>query len=353
MQTASTPSHAARITPGAAPSSTARTRFGTIDLGQRFDRMFVAVAAWPVIGLFLDAWAHYQQQIETFFTPWHAALYSGFLATAGYLVWTVVPTRQRALGYDLSLTGAWLFMAAGVGDLVWHTLFGVERNEQALFSPTHLLIATAGILLVTGPLRASWYRTDGGKLGERIPWPALLSLSFVLFTLALFLEYSNPFNDPQLLAGDAPASDWLAFHTQMHGVLGVLVHAALITGMVLFAMRRWSLPLGSLTLLLATSGTLVAIIRDRQALIPIAWLAGVVADALLRLVGPSPTRPSGLRLFAFLMPATYYAIYLIALAFSRGIWWSIHVSTGTVALAGVVGLLLSFLAVPPTLPSDL
>jgi hypothetical protein len=36
--------------------------------------------------MFLDAWAHNNlAQLETFFTPWHAVLYSGFVALAGWM----------------------------------------------------------------------------------------------------------------------------------------------------------------------------------------------------------------------------------------------------------------------------
>jgi hypothetical protein len=303
-----------------------------------------------VAGLFLDGWAHYHIRLDTFVTPWHAALYSGFFSTTGYLVWaTARHPHGRPLGYDLSLLGAGLFLIGGVCDGIWHTLFGIEQSEQALFSPTHLLIATGGILLVTGPLRASWHRS-GGRLGDRMPWPALLSLSFVLFTFALFVEYSHPFFDPLVASGTTPASASLTFQTELHGVLGVLVHSALVTGIVLFALRRWTLPTGSITFLLGGSGALIGLLHDQLALVPLAVLAGIAADALGYLLQPSPTRPSRLRLFTFTIPVAYYAIYLVGLQLIVGLWWTVHMSTGSVVLAGVVGLLLSLLAVPPSAP---
>jgi len=46
----------------------------------------------------------------------------------------------RALppGYGLSLAGAGVFAASGVGDLLWHLLFGIEARMEALLSPTHV-----------------------------------------------------------------------------------------------------------------------------------------------------------------------------------------------------------------------
>lgn len=48
----------------------------------RFDRVMLACCAWLVSGLFIDGWVHFHlvSATETFFTPWHALLYSGFLA---------------------------------------------------------------------------------------------------------------------------------------------------------------------------------------------------------------------------------------------------------------------------------
>lgn len=50
---------------------------------------------------------------------------------------------QSALpsGYMPALLGVGIFAIGGVFDLVWHTLFGVEANIQALLSPSHLLLA--------------------------------------------------------------------------------------------------------------------------------------------------------------------------------------------------------------------
>src|SRR5262249_30741337 len=96
-----------------------------------FDWVMAALSAW-VIG-----WAHTHGKAEaTFFTPWHAAFYTGFLAVAGALVGALVHQRarrgtwQQALppGYNLALLGAVIFGCGGVGDMLWHTFFGIEKD---------------------------------------------------------------------------------------------------------------------------------------------------------------------------------------------------------------------------------
>ena len=46
----------------------------------------LALSGWVTAGLVVDAWSHtYLPQLESFFTPWHALLYSGFLAMAAWI----------------------------------------------------------------------------------------------------------------------------------------------------------------------------------------------------------------------------------------------------------------------------
>jgi hypothetical protein len=55
--------------------------------GSRFDWIATALAATFTGGVFLDGWAHTHGRVDdTFFTPWHAVLYAGFLAMALLLV---------------------------------------------------------------------------------------------------------------------------------------------------------------------------------------------------------------------------------------------------------------------------
>src|SRR4029450_8445544 len=52
----------------------------------RFDWAATVLAATFTGGVFLDGWAHTHGRVDdTFFTPWHAALYSGFVLMAALL----------------------------------------------------------------------------------------------------------------------------------------------------------------------------------------------------------------------------------------------------------------------------
>ncbi|GAA3288593.1 hypothetical protein GCM10020218_054750 [Dactylosporangium vinaceum] len=50
---------------------------------ERRDLLVALAAVWLTAGLFMDGWAHsHVPDLETFFTPWHAILYSGYAALA-------------------------------------------------------------------------------------------------------------------------------------------------------------------------------------------------------------------------------------------------------------------------------
>src|SRR5436305_14423711 len=106
-------------------------------LANRQDLITLGVCLWLVGGTFLDAWAHNNLVVlESFFTPWHAVLSSGYLAVVVRLGWLVGRrggTRSVAdfrasipRGYEFGLFGALLFGLAGVGDMLWHLAFGIE-----------------------------------------------------------------------------------------------------------------------------------------------------------------------------------------------------------------------------------
>src|SRR5260221_10518111 len=63
--------------------------------GLSYDRFMIILTSWFIGGLYLDGWAHsHIPQLETFFTPWHAVLYSGYFVCAILIVAAVVINRR-------------------------------------------------------------------------------------------------------------------------------------------------------------------------------------------------------------------------------------------------------------------
>ena len=591
----------------------------------------LALCAWLLGGLYLDGWAHnHKSELETFFTPWHAVLYSGFAASAGLVFATFAMNVRRGFawrsalppGYMLSLAGAIIFLVGGLGDMVWHIIFGVEEDVDALLSPTHLALALGGTLLLSGPLRSAWLRKDD-EAGRSSLMLGVLSLTFVLCVFTFFTQFAHPFteilataessNDERsdvwviftmdangrgqtrvtydvetaygvpswsadgghilanavreddseadfveeihriALDGDvtvltstpadygsaveSPDGNWIAFvadfegktglylmnedgtgrrlltddgvqmrriswspdgtkvgfmserdgnpelysydvndgtmtrltnspdtdlepswspdgrklaytsgrdgnfdvyvmdledggearltlkedfdglpawspdgqriafvsyrdgdfeiyamnsdgtepvnltkspttnefwpawsndgtqiayttvqerqmssdsFNQSLGVASALLQSAILMGVVLLGVRRWELPIGTFTIIFAINGVAMAALQDEYQLVPGAIIAGVVADALMWRLRPSAGRVREFRSFAIASAATFYALYFATLAVTDGVGWPVELWAGSIVLSGVIGWLMSYVAVPPS-----
>jgi hypothetical protein len=317
------------------------------------------LSAWFTIGLFLDAWAHNNvPELETFFTPWHAVYYTGFLATAGWLLWTcraTVRTRRWDLatipvGYAPSLVALGGFALAAIGDLTWHEVFGIEQSIDILFSPTHLILGASMLVIVTTPLRSAW--ADRGVPREpglvRL-LPALGALSLATTIVLLFLQYANAYTYSGVdivvaLSGldERRTSD--------------LVSAIAVTNLVLLvpllvAQRWWTLPLGAATILCLAVATLAGAVTgfDNVAVLVSLLVAGVVTDVLARLVRPFQ-RP---RVFGAAVPLVMWTAYVaVAVATPRPMFLGpdgtshqtdgmIELYTGVPIMQALLGLLVA------------
>ena len=316
----------------------------------KFDRLMIILVCWFVGGLFIDGWAHNHGLVDkTFFTPWHALLYSGYAANAALLTFTFVRNRLRGQhwseaipdGYQLALLGAPMFAIAGVGDLIWHTLFGFEVGIEPLLSPTHLLLAFSAILIMSGPLRAALRRnTPVESQNWATLLPAILSMAAVLSVFTFFTSFINPFVQTWTLQAAFDDGKEL-------GIASVLFTAGILMGFVLIVLRRWKLPIGTLTLVFTINAALMGVFKDNYQLIPVATVAGMFADFLLWWVQPAITRPEALRLFAFSVPLIFFLCYFVPIILTVGITWKIHLWLGSCVMAGLIGLGLSYLMVPP------
>ncbi|MEP7288295.1 MAG: DUF5050 domain-containing protein [Chloroflexota bacterium] len=597
--------------------------------GPRFDWITAFTAVWLICGLYLDGWAHNHGKADsTFFTPWHAILYSGYAASALVLGGAMIINRRRGhswaralpAGYGAALLGVAIFAFAGLGDMIWHIVFGIEANTDALLSPTHLLLATAGSLIMTGPFYAVWQRrstqnslvsllpmllsiiafmsvltfftnfaqpltfplaskefsftsrsnavtelyvmrADGGgqtrlafdpKVAYRYPAysPDGSKITYVVITgdigevyvanaddtdvkqlttnkvnvthpiwspdgkqiafsagnddiKSIYVINANGSDQKQLTSGGlstarpawspdgskiafsmrvfdhdeifvmnadgsnvtqitkGSSENWgpnwsadgkhIAFNSQRKntseiytmapdgtnpvqltnlpttynwgatyspdgskigfvadggkgtqifvmnadgsqptnitqnaalqsgvrlyswspdgskiiytaqpidantsyylgvdlGVAGPLIQTALFTGLILLMIRRWTLPFGTFILLFTLNAALVSVLNDTYRFIPPALIAGLVADLLYHQLKPSMQRPTMLRVFVFTTPIVFYGLYILTVLITTGVAWTVHMAVGVPVMAGVVGLLLSFLAIPP------
>ena len=102
----------------------------------------------------------------------------------------------------VSLLGVGMFMLGGVGDMIWHTVFGIERHFEVALSIPHLTLKFSALLIGCGPLSAAWRRAAVEETrGWSALWPMVLTAAFVLSGLTYFTGLANPFVYPWAMVG--------------------------------------------------------------------------------------------------------------------------------------------------------
>lgn len=298
-----------------------------------FEVAAAATSLWIVGGVFLDGWAHRNiPGEESFFTVWHAVLYSGLVASA--VVHGARAGRSGLPpGYALSAWGLALFFAGGAADSVWHTLLGVEESFEALVSPPHLLLFVSMVLIVAGPIRAA-------VPGSRATPPVLGAGAALLGTLTFVVQFAQPLLDTPG-AGPSPAlSHELVEMSQEHGVLGILLYAAVTAGVLVWLTRRVRLGAASVAGLLGIQAALLWVLERDPRILLAGVLVAAVGAVSFRLFDRRPAA------FGAGVGAGTAVAYVLTAGATDGIWWPVPVWTGSVALAGAVGWLLGRLADP-------
>jgi hypothetical protein len=331
-----------------------------------YDWASVATVSCMGTGAYIDGWAHNHAlatggTIETFFTPWHALLYGGYALVGLFLIGSAFFWHARGFawkdslphGYGLSAAGVAVFALGGALDFVWHSLFGIEASTSALLSPTHLMLVFGAVMMYMGPARSVLARVDGP-----ISWahdgPLVMSLLWLLSSFTFFTQYASPFASTLASRARVPGNpDWYDLFAAL-GVAGVALQAALLAGVVLYAVRLRRVPFGTFTVIFGINVLMVTFMRvDMISVSPLvlsagALLAGLLTDVLYARLHPSAQRPTALRIFGFCAPCFLYSAYFIAVVAFGGTYWNVHLLAGCVATAGLVGLLMSYLIAEPS-----
>ena len=336
-------------------------------LSRRADFCTLLLGQWLMLGLAIDGWAHHTQPgVDNFFTPWHGVLYSGYGACAAWLIWLIwqqrcAGYRGRAAiprGYSLGVIGVLIFGLAGIGDLIWHETIGIEQNRKASLSPTHLLLFLGIVLIVSSPFRAAWASDDPAEdapgLGAFLP--ALLSLSgaaSIVGAMHIWLWGLAYLRDGRAATALLPPVALAA--TQDLDLAMVLITTVLLLAPLLLLLLRWRPPFGSAMILFGiVAGLLCAVTGFRQPLdVVVAVATGLLADFIIWRYAPGPARPAAFRALAMAVPIVLWLGHFLATELSGGIAWPPEYWTGISLLAGLVGLGLSVLLVPPALPAHI
>lgn len=327
---------------------------------RRHDGVTVAAGAVLVAALFSDGWAHTNvPELEGFFTPWHAGLYGGFLMNAVWIAWLAWAGRDGdrrpvlPLGYGWGAIGVAIFATGGLADMLWHVLLGVEVGVDALLSPSHLVLFTGGMLLLTSAVRSRWLAGDFSSV------VAQGSLALATALASFFLLYTSEFvsvgptipylrlpeGDPGHEEGELPA---------LLGLASFLVTTAVIVVPLLFAWQRGRAPRGLITVLVATVAWLSAAVVD----FPVTVLAGAVgatvgaiaADVIVQVLESRAANYPRARLWAFaaVTAGSVWTLHMVALGVTSGLEWPAELWSGVIVLSTMAAAALGGLATSPS-----
>lgn len=315
-----------------------------------------------MFGLFLDGWNHINLQngaLGSFFTPWHAALYAGFGATA---LWVMTrnphlylrgkqpkPELHELFGiplrYPFAVAGIAVATVGLVGDAIWHTVFGEETGVARVIAPFHLLLFAGAGALLAAPLRSAWHAPEHypARLSFRNVLPPLIALTMP--TALVTLDRLPP---------------GFAAHVTVRGTLEfadsgrIVVTSLLLMAPVLLALRRWRLPFGGATFLFTSVAVMMAGLAEYR----LGWTIAAAAGGRARrrrhdpLPRPSPARPTTYRVIAVVTPLALWLAYFLVLMSAYDVHWPTDLWLGVSSLAGLTGGMLSFLTVPPAVGSE-
>lgn len=341
---------------------------GQSRLRWRGEMLTVFFSAWALAGAYLDGWAHGKVvQFETFFTPWHAVFYTGFLAMALWVGWTVVRSRASnrpaaavPVGYGLAIIGLLIFGAGTIADFLWHEVFGIEQAGERLSSPAHLVLFIGGMLVITSPLRAAWsgIRTDPPTLRELLPGLLSLALagtaaSFFFLHLWAFLgaDYLGTAQLHRLLEPVAHLPQTrraLETLAQVRVFGSLIITTLLLLGPMLLAFRRWLVPFGSMTILLTTPVVWMSALTEFRypEAIAVALATGLIADGLAKMLQSRPYRIRPLWLFAVAVPVTLWSLYFVATEWRWDLAVSPELWVGGIFFSSVAGFGLALIMAP-------
>ncbi len=331
---------------------------------KRFFILYLIFGSIWIIGGYNDMWAHaHIPELETFFTPWHAIFYAGWLLLASLFAWTAYANHQNGYAWKFSLPKDYVFAARGLAifalggfaDMLWHTFFGIEKHFAIMISPPHMLIAVGGMMVTMGFLRGVWVL---GKKPEHVTdGMVALIIAYTTLSFNYLLDYFNPFVFPYMMTSFAQST---LFHPQIGNVLittelseilgmgSMIIFTTFLMGVILMSIRYWKPPFGTFTLVLTLTVSSVILAYTRNYYFILSTLvAGLVIDLLYYFLFKTDiTKYIALRMFGFMVPFVLFMSMAITMVSVDSTLWAFPMWGGSILITGFIGFLLTYILVP-------
>ena len=183
---------------------------------QKDRNLFIVAMLWFFIGAWIDSSAHTYliDDIETFFTPWHAVLYSGYAFSV--LVAIYVKNKIKDYKFDVGVLGAVVFGIGGASDAVWHTLLGIETGVEPLVSPSHLMLFLGAFLMLD-------YVFTARPSTDKLDTASVVAVSTIYGLIMFITQFLHPYLQYGVFFSydDAFAAGTLFFQAMLAGIVFV------------------------------------------------------------------------------------------------------------------------------------
>lgn len=318
-------------------------------LERNFDRIYILLLFLVAIGSVMDGHDHANGGIETIYTIGHTFAYGAIGSIAGLFAALILTRYKEGMGlkesipdgYQLTVYALPLFFLGGLGDMIWHTFFGLETKVTEIASPTHLAILSFGSFIASGPLRRAWYR--GVEKNWSSQFIMLSSAAFVLSLMDYLMIILHPYTEPYAASWYAGAFE--TFSTRI-GIAGLVMSSIVLMGVLLLLIERFDLVRGAFTYILTINVLLITYVNSKYVLIPMGIVTGLAADVLYNKLKPGTENVRNFRLFAFLVPVVFVSMYYLTIGLTGQIVWNVHEWAGTIPFAGLGGLITSYVIYP-------
>jgi hypothetical protein len=319
------------------------TATATPTRSHREEAAIAVFGTWMICGLFLDGWAHEANRPETFFSPWHGILYSGFIAALVWFSWD--GWRQKRAGVvskgptDRAVTiGLIIFIVGAIGDGIWHEVFGIEVDLEALVSPSHLALFIGGFLMVSSPIRVAAADAKFARSPEWRDWsPQAVTLTLSTALVLFFTQYLSVFEDVTSATHGGSAREF----REVVDLASILSTNFILVVAMLFVLWRWRAPFWTFTLLFTGCAMFLSGLEGfaRIELVVAFVIGGLVAD-----IGEA----RGLKPFVIAAAASLglWSAFFFVANLSYGVDWSPELWAGAIVLATASSALLASLMRP-------
>jgi len=324
--------------------------FSELLRGRAFERVYVVLSCLFAIGAYFDAWSYVSSPTgRSSLAGWQdLSVHGGWFLITTWLSLAMLVRLSAGAPWRTALPQAYLLaliacIAYGVALIVdRYVLLASPRpvGLSELLSPLPLVEAIAGGVMLSAPLRAAWDRGDSVAKPETV-----VSAALVLSAITFILQLAHPFRDPWA-AGNGPPPEFTPLTSWIvvdFGVTGLLLQASLMSGVLLFMVRRFQMWAGSFTTICLINALLVAGLKTRWEMAFVGLAVGVCADVLYAWLRPSLSRTSAARVFGGAVGAIFTTSFFTVEALFHGIWWDWNLWAGSILASGAAGWLISYL----------